>query len=418
MSGEDPVRAQYEAYPYPARDPADEARRLVVGSPSNLDELEHYLFRGARDFSKPFRALFAGGGSGDGAIMLAQQLAERGQPAELLHLDLSEKTQAVARARAQARGLTNIAFRQGSLLQLSQLALGRFDYIDCCGVLHHLEDPRAGLRALAGALAEGGGLGLMLYAPYGRRGVYETQALLRQLGGDKPLAERLDLTRRLLAQLPATHWLKRNPFLADLKGGDAALVDLLLHPIDRAFTVPQVLELLDDAGLRAAAFIEPLRYQPASYLSDARLRQAADALPEAERWAAAERLAGNMKTHIFYALPKAAPPSVASLDLPDEAVRRVVPRPWQLDSPALAKSLGNERRLNVERGGLSLSLPLPRHAQAMLALLDGTRDLEAIHAALAANDKRLTWPDFASEFAELFHALGGINRLFLRLPAS
>jgi hypothetical protein len=32
-SDDDRVRAQYESYPYPERDPADEAKRLVTGSP-------------------------------------------------------------------------------------------------------------------------------------------------------------------------------------------------------------------------------------------------------------------------------------------------------------------------------------------------------------------------------------------------
>ena len=30
------LAAQYEAYPYPARDPRDEAKRLIIGSPSHL----------------------------------------------------------------------------------------------------------------------------------------------------------------------------------------------------------------------------------------------------------------------------------------------------------------------------------------------------------------------------------------------
>ena len=44
----DPVQDQYDAYPYPARDPADERTRLITGSPSNLDELNHYVFAGRR----------------------------------------------------------------------------------------------------------------------------------------------------------------------------------------------------------------------------------------------------------------------------------------------------------------------------------------------------------------------------------
>ena len=46
MSGDDAVRAQYEACPYPQRDPRDEAKRLVTGSPSHLDEIVHYVFAG------------------------------------------------------------------------------------------------------------------------------------------------------------------------------------------------------------------------------------------------------------------------------------------------------------------------------------------------------------------------------------
>src|SRR5215470_4825183 len=150
----DPLIEQYEAYPYPARDPADESRRLMEGSPSHLLEVNHYLFAGRRDFRQPFRALVAGGGTGDGAIMLAQHLSDRGCPADLVYLDVSTAARAIAEARAQQRKLTNIRFMTGSLLELPTLAPGPYDYIDCCGVLHHLPDPAAGLAVLAAALKD------------------------------------------------------------------------------------------------------------------------------------------------------------------------------------------------------------------------------------------------------------------------
>src|SRR3954466_7246618 len=117
------VRAQYEALPYPARDPRDEAKRLIVGSPSHLLEIDHYVFGGRRDWSKPFRALFAGGGTGDGAIMLAQQLADPGCPAELVHLDRSDAACKIAEARAERRGLTALGVVAGSLLDVDALGL-------------------------------------------------------------------------------------------------------------------------------------------------------------------------------------------------------------------------------------------------------------------------------------------------------
>src|SRR5512134_4102194 len=97
----DTVRQQYEDLPYPARDPKDEARRLIEGSPSHLLELNHYLYAGARDFARPFRALVAGGGTGDGLIMLAQHLKDRNCPAEIVYLDLSRAARAVAEERAR-----------------------------------------------------------------------------------------------------------------------------------------------------------------------------------------------------------------------------------------------------------------------------------------------------------------------------
>ena len=49
----DPVREQYEALPYPPRDPRDEAKRLVIGSPSHLAELNH---RALPDYFRSLRA--------------------------------------------------------------------------------------------------------------------------------------------------------------------------------------------------------------------------------------------------------------------------------------------------------------------------------------------------------------------------
>src|SRR3546814_18149294 len=118
--------------PYPSRDPADEARRLVVGSPSNLLEINHYLFAGRRDFTKPFRALIAGGGTGDATIMLAQQLSDvadrmSGSAAaagSVVYLVLSSGALTVAAARAPARGLSIIRFFSGPLLISAERLVG------------------------------------------------------------------------------------------------------------------------------------------------------------------------------------------------------------------------------------------------------------------------------------------------------
>src|SRR3954462_11991553 len=130
LSDQSLVRAQYESLPYPARDPREEKRRLITGSPSHLAELEHFLFAGRIARDRPCRVLVAGGGTGDAAIMLGQQLKDAGIPAEITYLDLSEASRRIAEARAETRGL-EIRFVTGSLLGPELAALGRFDYIDC-----------------------------------------------------------------------------------------------------------------------------------------------------------------------------------------------------------------------------------------------------------------------------------------------
>ncbi len=142
------LAAQYESYPYPQRDPRDEGKRLIVGSPSHLREVDHWIFGAHRPAGQPLKALMAGGGSGDATLMLAQQMATAGRAGSVTWLDRSAAARKVAGARVAARSLENVIFAEGSLLDLPTSGLGPFDYIDCCGVLHHLPDPLAGLKAL------------------------------------------------------------------------------------------------------------------------------------------------------------------------------------------------------------------------------------------------------------------------------
>ena len=72
------VRRQYEALPYPARNPADEQKRLVQTWLDDLPMVNHYGFAGRQSFGPGFRVLVAGGGTGDATIYLAEQL--KGEP--------------------------------------------------------------------------------------------------------------------------------------------------------------------------------------------------------------------------------------------------------------------------------------------------------------------------------------------------
>ncbi|MBK1657188.1 methyltransferase [Paracraurococcus ruber] len=407
------LAAQYEAFPYPARDPREEAKRLIVGSPSHLREIDHWIFASRRPATRPLHALVAGGGTGDATIMLAQQMAWAGRPGSVTWLDRSGAARKIAQGRAAARNLHNIRFEEGSLLDLPESGLGPFDYVDCCGVLHHLPDPLAGLRALVSVLARGGGLGLMVYAPHGRTGVYMLQDALRLLAppAEAPAA-RVEVARRLWKQVPETAWLRRNPWLTDhLSGGDAGLYDLLLNPRDQAFTVPQLAALVAAAGLRIACWVEPVRYDPDAYLPDPRLRARTAGLDPVARAALAEAVTGNMGIHIVYCVRAADPVAEPPWDDPD-----AVPVLREMEGPALAKGLPKDGTLPVTFDGLRVNLPLPRLAPAILQRVDGRRSFGAIADELAAHG--VSREQFARDLPGLRHAMEAMNRLLIAAPAA
>jgi SAM-dependent methyltransferase len=405
------LAAQYEAYPYPQRDPRDEARRLVVGSPSHLREVDHWIFGAHRPAALPLEALVAGGGSGDATVMLAQQMATAGRAGRVTWLDRSAAARKVAGARVAARGLGNVAFRDGSILDLPGSGLGPFDYIDCCGVLHHLPDPAAGLAALVSVLAPGGGIGLMVYAPHGRTGVYMVQDALRLLApATEAPAARVEVAKRLWRQLPETNWLRRNPWITDhVKGGDAGLYDLLLNPRDVAFGIPALAALLDGAGLEIRCLVEPFRYDPEAFLTDPRLRERIAGLGLVQRAALAEAACGNMGIHIAYCVRKGEAPPPPAWDDPGR-----VPVLREVDGAKLAASLPPDGVLRVGFDGLSVPVPLPRLARAILARVDGVRRTGEIADDLAANG--VSREAFARDFAALAQALERVNRLLLAAP--
>lgn len=387
----DPVKRQYEAYPYPDRNPADEAKRLIVGSPSDLPEIDHMLFGGVRDWRKPFRALVAGGGTGDGLMLLAQKLTDVRCPAEVIYLDMSEASRRVAEARAAARGLTNITFLTGDLLSAPNH--GPFDYIDCTGVLHHLPDPQAGFNALSAALADDGGFGGMVYAPYGRTGVYPMQHALQALTAGQSPQEQVATAKTVLKGLPRTNWFPQNGFVVDHKQSDAGLYDLLLHSRDRPYSVAELGDTFAAAGLSLVSFVEPARYDPRLYLPETAWDRL-EGLGALEQAAIAEQLAGNMKVHVFYAARKAR--------LPAEIGPMMRPRLKDIPARALGGEITRKGVLKLDAEGLKLRRNIPKDAGALISLADGRWRLGDI-----AKTAGIDWITFASRWRPAHDVLTG-----------
>jgi SAM-dependent methyltransferase len=345
--------------------------------------------------------------------MLAQQMTNAGVPGTVTHLDISAPSQQVAAARAEARGLANILFVRGSLLEVRALGLGPFDYVDCCGVLHHLADPGGGLAALAAVLADDGGIGAMVYGALGRTGVYHVQEMLRTIAPpDDDDASRLATARRLVAALPPTAWLNRNPLIQDHKtGGDPGIYDLLLHARDRAFRVPEIAALADAAGLRLTALIAPFEYEPAHFLKAPALLKKLERLDWLRRATFAELLTGNRTKHIFYAVRTDNPVALPTPDSPD-----MVPVLNDMSIEQAVRLMPAGGAMTVTSDGLRTALAVPPLARTIIGLCDGERSLGTIHAAIRDRRPDLDWPGFRRQFVALYAAMNGINRMVLRAP--
>lgn len=378
------TRAQYEAYPYPERDPADEAKRLVKGSPSDPVELDHYLFAGRRDWTKPFRVLVAGGGTGDALIQLAQGLHSAGRAAEITYVDLSTAARKVAEARAQVRGLKGIEFHTGSLLDAG--SFGEFDYIDCCGVLHHLPDPQEGFDALAGALAPGGGIGLMVYAPHGRSGVYPLQAAFgRALKGSPE--QRLKAAKAIFQCLPQGHPFRSNPHLGDHKVSDAGFYDLLLHGQDRPYTITELNAALEAAGLEMTGTPNGHVYDPAPFVGTA--TDLSD-LSEIEKMALAEDLSGTIKLHVVYAARAGEAEGRVA-----DAGPQMVPHIRGIDPQKLAQAVARLGHIPLTTASSKVELPVSKDLAPVIGRIDGRRNLEEI-----ARTTRGTWLALAGDWGK------------------
>ena len=299
------VKEHYEDYPYPLRNPEDEHKRLIQILGDYLGEINHWLFKGKKDFKAGFRALVAGGGTGDSTIFLAEQLKNY-KNTEVVYLDFSKASMDIAKQRAKARGLENIKWVHDSILNLPKLKLGKFDFISCTGVLHHLDSPPAGLKILQETLTEDGGMSLMVYAAIGRTAVYHIQSIMRML--NKGITERKEEVKncwQIMNNLPQTNWFARAAeLLQDHKNfGDIGLYDLFLHKQDRAYTIPQLYEFVKDAGLNFVEFNYPndkIKLNIERYISDPELLARAKKLSKIEQQAICELMTGDIIKHSFF----------------------------------------------------------------------------------------------------------------------
>jgi SAM-dependent methyltransferase len=210
--------------------------------------------------------LIAGCGTGREAAMAALRYPD----ARVTAIDVSGPS--LEHARAGCLDLP-IDFHRLDLRDVRRLGK-HFDAIFCSGVLHHLPDPEAGWRTLAGVLKPGGVMRVRLYSRLGRLKIAAAKRMIADLAagpeGDSLLRA---IRRRLLDEAPG--------LLADIRDFYtlAGVHDLLLNRHEDAFDIPRIRRALDGLGLRLIAMGFPVAAAEAQYRrehpQDPRLRDLA-----------------------------------------------------------------------------------------------------------------------------------------------
>ena len=251
---DDPIGAFYTSHPYPPPVADLERHRLAWQSPTRR-RAEFHLLWPASAYRDDLDILVAGCGT-----FQAAKHAICWPRARVTAIDISTTSLEHTTALARSHNLANLVAEQLSIERVQ--ALDRtFDLIICTGVLHHLAHPDAGLRALRTVLRPEGVMHLMVYAPYGRTGVYMLQEYCRRLGIGTSARDLSDLASALKS-LPRHHPL--SALLAaskDFAQADA-LADTLLNPRDRAYSVPQLFEFIEGAGLEFRRWVRQAPYLP------------------------------------------------------------------------------------------------------------------------------------------------------------
>jgi SAM-dependent methyltransferase len=312
------VRNFYDHYPYPRPTDSLEKYRKLWQDPQRR-RADFHLSWPARPFREDHSILIAGCGTSQAA-----KHALRWPAAHVTGIDVSATSVRCTQNLKEKYSLKNLRVYELPLAQVGELGI-RFDQIVCTGVLHHLDDPDAGLRALREVLKQDGAMHLMVYAPYGRAGIYMLQEFCRRIKIRAINSDIGELVAALKA-LPPGHPLENLIREAPDFRQEGALADALLHPQDRAYSVPQLFDFLERSQLVFGRWLKQAPYSPRCGVM-AQIPQASSLaqLSLIDQYACVELFRGTMARHSIIAYRDDGPGIAQWVHLDGQAWREYVP---------------------------------------------------------------------------------------------
>jgi SAM-dependent methyltransferase len=394
-SARDAVRDFYNLHPYPPPvDDLDEYRQRWQDK--GRGRADFHLHWPDKAYRADLTVLVAGCGTAQAA-----KHALREPACHVVGIDVSGTSVRHAETLKRKYHLINLEVYQLPVERVGELGRS-FDEIVCTGVLHHLADPDVGLRALRNVLSPDGAIHLMVYAAYGRAGVYMLQDYCRRLGIGDTEREIRDLANTLRA-LPQDHPLARLlGESADFRS-HAGLADALLHPRDRAYAVPELFDFVDRAGLVFGRWVRQAPYlSQCSALAGTPHASRLAMLPLPQQYAAVELFRGTMVRHNLIAYRDDHPGNRRPVRFDDERWHNFVPvrlpetiSVQQRLPPGAAAVLINQAHTYPD-----LFMPITAAEKRLFDAIDGKRTVDDIARVAATMDSHRCRPDPLGVFFE------------------
>ncbi len=163
------VKSQYEENPYPRWVGGIHSVKQNISIAQIINNEIRPNHISYNEINNELKVLYAG--CGTGKQIVNKQIYKN---AQITGIDLSLSSLSYAKRKINEFGINNVELLQLDILDVYLLE-ENFDIITCSGVLHHMEDPLKGLKALLGVLKNNGFLQLGLYSELARQDVIEAR---------------------------------------------------------------------------------------------------------------------------------------------------------------------------------------------------------------------------------------------------
>ena len=304
---EDVVAQQYQKWTYP--EPIHNLEAFMANNWQWFDPSHaHRVLWPDRAPQPDLDILIAGCGTNQAA-----QIAYMNRAAKVVAVDVSQPSLDHEKFLKDKYSLKNLELHLLPIEEIPSLN-EKFDLVMSTGVLHHMDSPKTGMKALADVMRPDAVAAIMLYARYGRSGVELMQAVFREMGL-KQDEESLQMVKAAVASLGPAHPLQGYIQIAPDLNFDAGVVDTFLHGRDKSFTVDDCIDLVTSAGLVFQDWFLKSPYYPSTLTEPGNeFFAAVNQLPAEKIWSVMERVNTLNGCHFFTATRPDRPTTSYKID--------------------------------------------------------------------------------------------------------